>query len=57
MLKKSLLAAALGGLLSLPAMAQIQIGVAGPLTGSEAAAGEQMKITRLRLEKLLGESR
>lgn len=43
MLKKSLLAAVLSGLLSLPALAQIQIGVAGPLTGSEAASGEQMK--------------
>ncbi len=32
-------------LLSLPAMAaDVQIGVAGPLTGSNAAAGEQMKI-------------
>ena len=29
-------------------MAQIQIGVAGPLTGSEAAAGEQMKIGALQ---------
>jgi len=44
MLKKSLLeAVALAGLLSVPAMAQIQIGVAGPLTGSNAAAGDQMK--------------
>jgi branched-chain amino acid transport system substrate-binding protein len=33
----------LAGLLSAPAMAQIQIGVAGPLTGSNAAAGDQMK--------------
>ncbi len=32
------------GLLSLPAAAQVQIGVAGPLTGSNAAAGDQMKI-------------
>ena len=45
MLKKSLLGAALATLLSLPAMAaDVQIGVAGPLTGSNAAAGEQMKI-------------
>ena len=44
MLKKSLLGVvALAGLLSVPAMAQIQIGVAGPLTGSNAAAGDQMK--------------
>jgi branched-chain amino acid transport system substrate-binding protein len=44
MLKKSLLGVvALAGLLSAPAMAQIQIGVAGPLTGSNAAAGDQMK--------------
>ena len=44
MLKKSLLGAGLlAGLLSLPAMAQVQIGVAGPLTGSNAAAGDQMK--------------
>jgi branched-chain amino acid transport system substrate-binding protein len=44
MLKKSLLGvAALAGLLSIPAMAQVQIGVAGPLTGSNAAAGDQMK--------------
>src|SRR5258707_814571 len=44
MLKKSLLGAAImAGLLSLPAMAQVQIGVAGPLTGSNAAAGDQMK--------------
>jgi branched-chain amino acid transport system substrate-binding protein len=44
MLKKSLLGvAALVGLLSIPAMAQVQIGVAGPLTGSNAAAGDQMK--------------
>jgi branched-chain amino acid transport system substrate-binding protein len=45
MLKKCVLSAAvLAGLLSLPAMAQLQIGVAGPLTGSNAAAGDQMKI-------------
>jgi branched-chain amino acid transport system substrate-binding protein len=45
MQKKSLLGlAALLGLLSGPAFAQIQIGVAGPLTGSNAAAGDQMKI-------------
>jgi branched-chain amino acid transport system substrate-binding protein len=44
MLKKSLLGAAmLAGLLSLPAVAQIQIAVVGPLTGSNAAAGDQMK--------------
>src|SRR5450631_978401 len=44
MLKKSILGAAMmAGLLSLPAAAQIQIGVAGPLTGSNAAAGDQMK--------------
>ena len=43
MLKKSLLGAALAGLLSLPAMAQVQIAVVGPLTGSNAAYGEQMK--------------
>src|SRR6202453_52196 len=44
MLKKSILGAAmLAGLLSLPAAAQVQIGVAGPLTGSNAAAGDQMK--------------
>jgi branched-chain amino acid transport system substrate-binding protein len=44
MLKKSLLGAAImAGWLSLPAMAQVQIGVAGPLTGSNAAAGDQMK--------------
>ena len=44
MLKKSLLGAAImAGLLSAPAMAQVQIGVAGPLTGSNAAAGDQMK--------------
>jgi len=44
MLRKSLLGVvALAGLLSAPAMAQIQIGVAGPLTGSNAAAGDQMK--------------
>jgi branched-chain amino acid transport system substrate-binding protein len=44
MRKKSLMGAvALAGLLSMPAMAQIQIGVAGPLTGSNAAAGDQMK--------------
>ena len=42
--RKSLLGViALAGLLSAPAMAQIQIGVAGPLTGSNAAAGDQMK--------------
>src|ERR1700730_6893907 len=41
---KSLLGVvALAGLLSAPAMAQVQIGVAGPLTGSNAAAGDQMK--------------
>ena len=35
----------MAALLSLPAMAaDVQIGVAGPLTGSNAAAGEQMKI-------------
>jgi branched-chain amino acid transport system substrate-binding protein len=45
MLKKSLLGAALAALITLPAMAaDVQIGVAGPLTGSNAAAGEQMKI-------------
>jgi branched-chain amino acid transport system substrate-binding protein len=45
MLKRCVLSAAiLAGLLSVPAMAQIQIGVAGPLTGSNAAAGDQMKI-------------
>jgi branched-chain amino acid transport system substrate-binding protein len=45
MLKKCVLSAAvLAGLLSVPAIAQIQIGVAGPLTGSNAAAGDQMKI-------------
>jgi branched-chain amino acid transport system substrate-binding protein len=44
MLKKSLLGmAALMALLSVPALAQVQIGVAGPLTGSNAAAGDQMK--------------
>src|SRR6202046_338288 len=44
MLNKNLLGvAALMGLLSLPAAAQVQIGVAGPLTGSNAAAGDQMK--------------
>ena len=44
MLKKSILGAALAGILSLPAVAaDLQIGVAGPLTGSNAAAGEQMK--------------
>src|SRR3979411_3100950 len=44
MLKKFLLGVvALAGLLSAPAMAQIQVGVAGPLTGSNAAAGDQMK--------------
>jgi branched-chain amino acid transport system substrate-binding protein len=43
--KKTLLGlVALLGLLSAPAFAQIQIGVAGPLTGSNAAAGDQMKI-------------
>src|SRR5690242_7795832 len=45
MLGKSLLGAAiLAGLLASPAVAQIQIAVAGPLTGSNAAAGDQMKI-------------
>ena len=45
MQRKSLLGAAiLAGFLSVPAMAQVQIGVAGPLTGSNAAAGDQMKI-------------
>src|SRR3954469_10784129 len=45
MLRKSLLGvAALVGLLSAPAMAQVQIGVAGPLTGSNAAARDQKKI-------------
>src|ERR1051325_4823913 len=45
MLKKSLLGAAMmAGLLSLPAMAQVQIGVAGPLTGSDGAAGDQVEI-------------
>jgi branched-chain amino acid transport system substrate-binding protein len=45
MLKKFLVAASLVGLLASPAFAaDIQIGVAGPLTGSNAAAGEQMKI-------------
>src|SRR6185312_5304384 len=45
MLNKSIFGAAiLAGLLSLPAVAQVQIGVAGPLTGSNAAAGDQMKI-------------
>jgi branched-chain amino acid transport system substrate-binding protein len=45
MQKNSLLGlVALLGLLSAPAFAQIQIGVAGPLTGSNAAAGDQMKI-------------
>jgi len=49
MLKKSLLGAALTGLLSFPAMAaDVQIGVAGPLTGSNAAAGEQMKTGALQ---------
>ncbi len=44
MLKKTLLGAvALAGLLSVPAMAQTQIAVVGPLTGSNAAYGEQMK--------------
>src|SRR5580700_3645976 len=44
MLMKSLVGAAMmAGVLSLPAAAQIQIGVAGPLTGSNAAAGDQMK--------------
>ena len=44
MLKTSILGAAmLAGLLTLPAAAQVQIGVAGPLTGSNAAAGDQMK--------------
>jgi branched-chain amino acid transport system substrate-binding protein len=43
--KKTLLGlVALLGLLSAPAFAQIQIGVAGPLTGSNAAAGDQMRI-------------
>jgi branched-chain amino acid transport system substrate-binding protein len=45
MLKTSLLGAVLAGLLSFPALAaDIQIGVAGPLTGSNAAAGDQMKL-------------
>lgn len=45
MLKRSLLGAVLASLLSLPAIAaDLQIGVAGPLTGSNAAAGDQMKI-------------
>ncbi len=44
MLKRTLLGAAFAGLLSWPALAaDLQIGVAGPLTGSNAAAGEQMK--------------
>ncbi|MGD0432046.1 MAG: branched-chain amino acid ABC transporter substrate-binding protein [Acetobacteraceae bacterium] len=44
MLNKNLLGVvALMGLLSVPAMAQVQIGVVGPLTGSNAAAGDQMK--------------
>src|SRR5271154_4005312 len=44
MLKKSMLGVvAMIGLLAMPAMAQVQIGVAGPLTGSNAAAGDQMK--------------
>src|SRR5579872_7124247 len=44
MLKTSIFGAAMvAGLLSLPAAAQVQIGVAGPLTGSNAAAGDQMK--------------
>ncbi len=43
-MKKSMLGVvALAGLLSVPAIAQVQIGVAGPLTGSNAAAGDQMK--------------
>jgi len=44
MLKKSLLGAVFAGLIVLPALAaDLQIGVAGPLTGSNAAAGAQMK--------------
>src|ERR1700759_5765453 len=44
MLKTSIFGVAMvAGLLSLPAAAQVQIGVAGPLTGSNAAAGDQMK--------------
>jgi branched-chain amino acid transport system substrate-binding protein len=49
MLKRLLLGAAVAGLISLPAMAaDVQIGVAGPLTGSNAAAGEQMKTGALQ---------
>ena len=49
MFKKTLLGTALAGLLTLPAMAaDLQIGVAGPLTGSNAAAGEQMKTGALQ---------
>ena len=49
MLKKSMLGmAVLAGLLSLPAAAQVQIGVVGPLTGSNAAAGDQMKTGALQ---------
>ena len=45
MLKKSLQGAAvLAGLLAWPALAQIPIAVVGPLTGSQAVAGEQMRI-------------
>ena len=44
MLKKPLLGvAALLGLLSSPVMAQVQIAVVGPMTGSNATYGEQMK--------------
>ena len=45
-MKRSLLSAVMAGaLFALPAMAaDLQIGVAGPLTGSNAAAGDQMKI-------------
>ena len=43
MLKKTILGAALASLLALPAWAQTQIAVVGPLTGSNAAYGEQMK--------------
>ena len=44
MLKKSLQGAAmLAGLLAWPALAQIPIAVVGPLTGSQAVAGEQMR--------------
>ncbi|MSP01754.1 MAG: branched-chain amino acid ABC transporter substrate-binding protein [Acetobacteraceae bacterium] len=48
MLKKSLLGAALASLLALPALAQIQIAVVGPLTGANAAYGEQMKAGALQ---------